>query len=458
MSRFAPVFLPKPLGNRASQTFLRAYSACPRSGYLYSLYRDVDSQTAEMVRGKAVHLIHERAVRLMVESAEPVIPADLVKTLADEVLAELPVPFSEHDAVREMAWRIGSELAVDPDAVVALETLFALDVTVPCVRCALDLNAGGSCEACGDEGEIVWEVRCRIDFAELLDHGARVHVEDLKSSKAAVTQDEISRKRPDGSLTAKSLQLVLYALALVYGVPVREETCPECGGAGIVHQVDYDVEPCPNPRCSRGRIETREPFPVAPRAHTFDLEYVYPAIEDSAGRMFRRAVTLTRGELEQYRTSLQGLVTRLAASEVTGDWPAVVSDAACSECTAAARCPIPVELRDHRGSINEPEECAEALEVRQREKKVSAAKTKEITAFVKRHGPVRFGGGMVALIEPSSSTEIKDKDGFLAAVDRAARFGEPLDRSAWVKDKTGSRLVVRALTQDEIDSEGSNDG
>jgi hypothetical protein len=243
MSRFEPVWLPDGLGGRVTQTALRHYAACPRSGFLAVKYRGVDASTAEMVRGKAVHLVHERAVRLMLENGEVTIPPEVVRDLADVVLAELPVPFAEHDACREMAWRIGSELALEPETVVAAETLFALDVP---------LDDGGT-----------FEVRCRIDFAELLDNGARVHVEDLKSSKAAVTQDEIARKRSDGSLSAKAFQLVLYAVALAYGYPVREEECPRLGCIHGSLSPDADDPSCdPCPYCGgRGRVETREPFP-----------------------------------------------------------------------------------------------------------------------------------------------------------------------------------------------------
>jgi hypothetical protein len=297
------------------------------------------------------------------------------------------------------------------------------------------------CDRCQDTGRVTYEVRARIDFAEVLEHGAVCAVRDYKSSYAAPPYDEVARKRRDGSLAAKSFQLVLYALCLAYGVPVREEECEGCGGCGMVawpvleggqavppsvraeidlETIDSEAGFCED--CNgRGRIEVREPFPVASRAQRFDLEFVYPALENQDGKMIRRPVTLTRLELEQYRASLEGVVARLAHADATGDWPAVVSDEACHQCPSSPECPIPAELRDHRGEINTPGECADALEVRARVAAEQRAIGKEIRAFVKANGPVRFGREMVAEIGFTQSERIKDKDGFMQAVDRAVR-------------------------------------
>lgn len=409
--RFQPVNLPpdRALKNRASQTALRHYQACPRAGFLYFLHKG-SASTREMQRGKALHLIHERAVRVMLEQGEKAIPPELVKTLADEVLAEVAVPFEEHDFLRESAFRLGSEIAVDPESVVAVETLFALDVPLP-------------------SGE-PFEVRCRIDFAEVLESGGVAHVEDFKSSRAAVSQEELGRKRPDGTLAASNFQLVLYALSLAYGVPVRED---------VVDGPDGELV----------RFETREPFPVASRANRFDLEFVYPGIEGLDGKMVRRSCSLTRTELEAYRASLAGLVARLVESERSGDWPAVVSDAACSICPASSECPIPRELRDHRGAVNTPEEAAQAFEVRARVTAEQRAIQRELRSFVERNGPVVYGNGMVAELVYSESESVSDKEGLFGAVEMAVRYGEAFDRSKYVKTKGSRRLVERALTADE---------
>jgi hypothetical protein len=421
--RFAPVTLPKGLDGRASQTFLRHYALCPRSGYLYALHKGLES-TAEMQRGSALHAVLERSIQTAMDQGEQFIPGELVKVIVGEVLAdpEFAVPVEEHDYLREMAWRWASEFSMDPQNVIALETLFELDI------------AG-------------WKVRCRIDFAESVDDDTAVRVEDYKSSRSAPPYEEISRKRPDGTRAAKNFQLVLYALALAFGVPVREDPCDACDGTG------WELGEMTPERCGacdgKGRVETPEPFPIASTAQRFDLAFVYPGIEDREEHMLRRPVSLTRAELDEYRVSLEGVVRRLQHSEETGDWPAVVSDEACSICPAAQECPIPRELRDHRGTINTATECGEALEKLKRDKKEHEARQREIRNFVKVHGPIRFGG-MVAEIGHTVAQTIRDRDAMFAAQDAAVQFGEPFDRADWVKVENRFPLVVRDLTADEL--------
>jgi hypothetical protein len=299
-------------------------------------------------------------------------------------------------------------------------------------------------------------------------------VKDYKSARAAPPYEEIARKRPDGMLLAKSFQLILYALELAFGVPVRVEPCkcadlPPLRFVEGIEVEDLDAGPgaivlTPEPvevTCTlcegRGYIETPEPFPLAGRANRFDLEYVYPGIEDRDGKIVTRKLSLTRAELDEYRLSLEGLLARVADSEESGNWLAVVSDAACSECPAASQCPIPAELRDHRGTVNTVEEAAEAFECLQREKATIGARGKELRLFVKRFGPVRFGGGMVAEIGYTTSERIDDKEEMFAAQERAVLYGEPFARHRYVKTVESFPLVVRALTAEELaESEDSN--
>lgn len=420
MSAFRPVFLDRPLENRAAQTFLRHANACMRSGYLYAKYRG-EASTVEMQRGRAMHSVCERATKLMLDMGEPIVPPEVVKTLLDEVLGETPVPLEEHDYLREACYRWASEFAIDPSAVIACETLFTMRV--------------------GD-----WDVRCRVDYADLREDGAVAHVVDYKSGRGAATQEEIARVRPDGTLHAKNFQLVLYALALAFGVPVREEPCPQCDGTGVVRERDQDPWYC---ECEGRKVETAEPFPVAQRAQRFDLAFVYPGIEDREGKMLRRPVTLTRLELEEYRGSLAALVQRVAAAEESGDWPAVVSDAACGECPAPGECPIPRELRDWRGRINTPEQAGEAAAVLDRRKAEDRALQTELRNFAKANGPIRAGNKVWELVY-SESESVTDREGLFSAVDRAVQYGEDFDRARFVKVKGRTDFRARDLTPEEL--------
>jgi hypothetical protein len=424
--RFEPVFLPNALGGSISQTALKHFDACPRSGFLYLLHKG-EASTDRMVRGSAGHAALERCIRACVENGEVAIPPDLAKAVMDEVLAEYPVPLRYHDELREDVYRWASETAVDPSAVIACETLIVLDV----------------------DG---FPVRMKVDFAELLEGGAAVRVADYKFAPGMPTQEEVARKRPDGSLMARSFQLVLYALGLRYGRPVRIEPCPDC--ADYVPRVG-EVWACGT--CgSRQRIEIPEPFPLAERAQRFDLEYVYPGIEDRDGKMGRRRMSLSALELDAYLHSLGAVVARLCEAERTGDWPAQTSDAACSECPAPRECPIPAELRDHAGRINTREEAEEAAEKLEREKALHRARQAELKAWAKANGgALRVGQDKVQEFVATRSEEIKDKEGLWVAVERAVRYGEPFEKSEHVVEKTGTSFKVRKLTADELAAEAA---
>lgn len=433
MSRFEPVFLPegRELNGKVSQTFLRHYNLCNRSALLYQVYKGM-TRTAAMVRGSAAHEVFARATKLMIAEGEDSIPPELAKVLATEVLEEMPVPFEEDDYIREMVYRWASEMRVEARSVIACETLFVLDL------------AG-------------WEVRAKIDYAWISAAGMVAHVEDYKTSLAAVPLGEMSRKRSDGSLLGKDFQLILYALVLAFGVPVREgsepcrncdssktgepDMCTSCAGTGSV------------------RTEIREPFPVAAAAQEFKLEYVYPGIENSEGLMLRRPISLTRLELGEYRQSFEALLHRVAHSEESGEWDPLISDAACGECPAAAKCPIPAELRDYAGRINTVEEAAQASVVLDRRADRNAALRREIKAFAKSHGVrIRYGRDKEWVFEAQQSVRIPDREGMLAAMQRAVDYGEAFDRAQWVRPGTSSKFVSRTLTTEELEDETAERG
>jgi hypothetical protein len=410
-------------------TMLKHYSACPRSGYFYA--RDKGkTRTVELVRGAAVHRALERATELMLEQGEPTIPPSLVKVLVNETLAELHVPFSEHDYVRELCYRWAAEWSIDPRSVIACETLLALEL----------------------EG---WQVRGKVDFAEVREQGLGVYVADYKSSRAAPAFEDVARKRSsDGRWAAKSFQLVLYALLLAFGQPVRTvaHTCDSCDGNGFEGGDRGESNPCAE--CSGTgtvRQEILEPFPLAPRAEHFDLELVFPAIETSEGLMVRRPVSLTRLELAEYRDSVVALLRSLEHSENEGEWPAIVSDEGCRECPCKRDCPIPVELRDHHGEIDtlaDAVDAAESLEVRTGE---LSALRKELRDWAKEHGgEIRYGRNRVLRFKQAESERIRDKSAMWLAIDRARDYGERFERTEHVQTVSSSNFVAETLSEDEL--------
>jgi hypothetical protein len=342
-----------------------------------------------------------------------------VKTLLAEVLAEHPAPFEEQDYLREMIFRWASEVAFDPHMVIAVESLFQLQM-----------------------GE--WTVRARIDFAELLENDREIVIRDWKTSRAAPPFDEVARKMTDGRLVARSFQLVLYALLVRFGVPVLEVDCEQCRiemAAGERPEPDPDCLACDG----TGKREIPATEPISAGVNRFRMEFVYPGLEDREGKMVRRPVELDLLELEEYRSSLEGLLARVAKSEASGDWPAVVSDAACSECPAPSECPIPYEVRDHRGQVNSMEQAADAARVLDRMKATQRAVQTELRNFAKQNGSIRFDGKIMELV--FGEYESFDHKGFAFALSegRDVRVEDFLS----VRQRTDFRS--RDLTAEEQD-------
>lgn len=433
MSRFEPVHLPpeRVPDGAVSMTGLKHFQACPRSGYLYLLHKG-SAQSVAMARGSAFHEIVERATRAMLVEQETQMPGELIKAITQEVLSETQVPVSEHDYIREMAYRWAEQTTIDPSKVIGVEQLVEVEI-------------GG------------WRVRCKLDLIEQGEDGS-VRIDDYKTSLAAPPYEELARKRPAGGLAAKQFQLVLYALAARYGSPVRVESCLTCAGRGSIEairltadgQEDDDNAPCPD--CDgRGHREIPEPFPLAAGALWFDLRLVFPGIEWE-DKMVTRPVSLTPLELAEYRGSIEATLANFERALETGDWPAIQSSEACKECPAKKLCPIPRELHDHAGEINTVEDLREASEQLEKRGDLDQALRKEIKAFMKGRElrEVRYGKSRAWRFSYAESERIDDKDALWAAVARAVEFGEPFNKSEHVRVVGSTTLKVVDLTPDEL--------
>lgn len=445
MATFEPVRLSEPLDGRASMTFLRHANRCPRAGFLYREHGRRGVQTVEMVRGSAVHAVKERSTNAMLDTGNLEVPPELVKAVLQEVLEEFAVPLEEHDYMREAAYRWAGEWKLRPDErVVSVERLFVLKL------------AG-------------FEVRCRIDFASA-DELKRLYVADYKSGRGAPSLDEISRQRPgvdateppEKRLAAKAFQLVVYVLAIVFGVPVEVAACDMCAGVGRLDAVKREAAgslrsmgemECFN--CAgRGVVETPGEQVVrgCPEAIA---EYVYPGVEFD-GLMLRRTMGLTRLEMIEYLDSLEALLRRVSRYERDGDWPAIISGEACAECPASQLCPIPEELRDYAGTINTVEEARAALKVKYVRSLRDRALGREIRLFAKAKGllGIDFDKRRIEFV-PEQKTEVRDRDGMMGAL--AAGMSVEDAKEKYVKTSQSTPFKERDLTTEEIEG-GADDG
>lgn len=445
MSRFDPVYLSKPLDKRVSQTALRHMARCPRSAYLYFENRG-EAQNDAMVRGSAAHAIFERATKLAIENHEPMVPPELVRDVLAEVLAEFPVPWHEQDLLREMTWRWATEWTIDPAQVVACETLYVLEV-------------GG------------WEVRAKVDFAEM--RGDVLYVADYKTGRGASPLDEVARKRKDKkTLLPRSFQLALYALAIKYGKPVRlgpEYECVGCGrgpdrwqrvvaegGSPGVLETEIEDDEIEDGCCGhcKGRLRAVEHVEDSrgARAQGVIAHFVYPSIENAESKMLRRPMDFSSLEMTENLESLRALVGQLAEAERTGEWEAIVSTPGCGECPAKSLCPIPPHLRDHEGEIESIEQAALLLEALDIQSKEAAAIRRSIKAFAKRNDvEIPFGVDKVAKFV-YSKTERINRD----AVLEACRTGRPLLRDAVISESESTLFKDVKLAEEELRAEAEN--
>lgn len=389
---------------RVSFTFTRLFDACPHSALLYDVHSPPSS--IEMERGSALHAIQERARRHQIEVGDNYIPADIAKDFTNDVLAEYHVPFSEHDNIREMAYRWASEWECSPEAMVAVEQLFEIDLP----------------------GGLI--LRARVDCGLLSPDGRHLQVIDTKTSRSMPKYEDIARKRPDSdAYMAKGIQLVIYALAMTRGIPIIE--LPD--GTEV--------------RSTHG--------PLAPKARKIDVRYEYPAIPQKtgqyAGLCSRREMNLELIELEQAADSLTALGERLAMTIAKEHWPAR-SGSHCNMCPARLLCPIPPALRTYRDAddlimvsdLETLEEASERAEWVFHMKKLVGAVEGDVKNWSKRHdgAPVPFGRDLEYAYVPNASTTF-DRDRL--ADDIAA--GKQVDPRDYEKTRTGTRWGKRTRTE-----------
>jgi hypothetical protein len=417
--RALPPVEPVQTPRRLSMTLLARDDTCPRSAYLQVRHKGGPG-SHEMDRGTLLHAVLERALRTLVATGErkfapedPEQAASMMAAIVDEVLRErsdLVVPRAEVDHVREAAYHWAVAYDVDPEHVAGLEQLMVLDLDCGVtVSGRLDVIAFPSTEL----GQ----------------------VDDYKSGLYVVPQEEYEA----------AVQPWVYAVLLCYGVPVVVEECEVCGGKGEHERfsepgtvgVPDEFFICGT--CEgRGYVEHRGE-PIGKHLKGVWTREVYPRPKPrDDGLLHHREMLLARTAVADFKADLERQAERLMARFESGDFPAR-SGSWCSICPAPHECPLPPELRDHAGAINDVSQAQEAWEKVQHVKARAAAIEREVKNFAKAHDVEIRVGDEVWRWQPREGRALRragrgsDWDGLAAAVREAAEFGVAFDVSEWVK-------------------------
>lgn len=435
-----PVNEPVDAPARLSQTLLGKADACMRSAFLY-LRHHGGAPAGNLDFGTAAHLCWERMMldliahgeRTLYAPAEGEDPAaaalevaSLSAAVVDEVLRERPglqVSKLGADRLRVLAFHWAMAQPVDPESVVAVERKFVLDLE------------------CG------WAVSGKVDLAHVLSPDA-LGITDYKSSFPPAADES----EPD-----EFFQLRFYSLLVLFGQPVEDVPCPR-DHATITLQGEpmkwavrgpgEEWQTCPE--CEgRGTVEQRL-APIGDGINYVRPKLVYPRVLRQDGELHRRPETgvLTRTQVADFRADVERDAEKVAAALESGLWPAVPGSH-CSMCPCPVECPLPEELRQHAGTINTVEECAEALEWADRTAAEVGATKREARRFVEAHGPVRWGADRETLLEAGESWKtdwVRLEEGVLAAVE----YGEPFDLSMVRTRQVSTKLKTRTLKGPEL--------
>lgn len=415
-----------------SQTFLRTMDFCDRAALLH-LKHGGGAGTHELNRGSIVHETIDRLLRLLlrvhrdraegvvsdiepeyeVDAAEHAehladqmenqIPPEVGREMLYEVMhdnPELQVSAEERDACRYMVDHFCRGTWFEPGQIIGVEK-------------TLTLETGG------------FRVLVRPDLIEDLGGGV-CRIRDWKTAWPPDSQDfraqaYDSRGNPRW---AGNYQLNMSAVVAAFGV-------------------------------------TDDGLPLG-NFERFILDLEYPRILRSEG-IDQRRVEVDRLQLQAFRDDLDLQLRRLAEVCIgERKWQATAGNH-CRECPAEVACPLPRVLRPESqnanlDSIDDLVKAAttwdfmskSASRLKARLKK--AAETfsdADLTLGNDDEGNpiigVHCGDGVALVFTPTSKTEIPDKDNLFAAVEAAAKFGEPFDREDHVKRTTGVEFKKRKL-------------
>lgn len=244
-----------------------------------------------------------------------------------------------------------------------------------CVETMLEVEVGG------------WKVRGKLDLAEIA--GGEGYVRDYKTGLGYPTKEQHEQ----------DFQQQFYGLLLLEGVP-EGESVPLGRGLAGVH-----------------------------------LNAVFPRITDDAGHWFTRHAYKDRGQVHDFRRTVESALAKLDHGLETGQWKASPGSH-CQFCPASGECPIPTSERPT--VIATPGQAAEVGErIIVLEDELSGLR-KMAKGWVEEGEPIRVGDFEFALVAETSQTA--DKQAI-----RAALAGAGLDPDDFYKAKQSIRFKRRKV-------------
>jgi hypothetical protein len=247
---------------------------------------------------------------------------------------------------------------------------------VACVETMLELEIGG------------WLVRGKLDLAEIRDGEGYVH--DYKTGLHYPDQEEHEN----------DFQQQFYGLLLLEGVPEGEDIPLGKGLAGV------------------------------------HLNAHFPRITDNETppKYFRRHAYKDRGQMFDFKKTVEAALAKLDHGLQTGEWKAVSNERWCKRCPARHECPLPeAEVPDVIETSEEARTVGDKIIVVEQDLK---ALKKRAKTWVENEQPIPSGGEHEYRLEAQVVEKAKDKEQIKAAlrnagldpddfyrVDRSMRFG-----------------------------------
>lgn len=373
----------------AGQTMLSHADNCLRAAALYLIFGGgVESHNT--ARGTVAHIFAEEATNYLLEEGELQMPPEVAKDRMQALIEERTdyvLPEREQEALRIFAWNWAQGTTVSAETVVAVETMFTLEL------------AG-------------WTVRGRIDRADLLP-SRELMVVDYKSGLNLPSQEDY----------ANDFQAKTYALLVAEGQ--SEDGIAVGQGIPVVHT--RQELPRRQLDAVTGELAHREASFTRAELHDFKL-----GLERLLNQLTEN---LESGEWKAVPGSHCAKCPAVAHCPIDARYRTEYGEQGPQK-------PIPT-----LENLAQAEETAEEwlfLDARK------SGLQKALRAFIAETGsPIYLGADLILELGFQSSRSVKDHDALEAAIARSVEFGEPFSLADHIQPKTSTPFKKRRLKPEE---------